>query len=217
LTVRPRHLLQLRTPRGSLAGFPTWTVRRDRNLYRAHRAKRGPWWFSSDGSGRFDLADPHGTCYVASDVEAAVRERWGETLLAFGFVTRALAESTEISRLRVPHSARVGDLCSGDAATFGVSREINTTGQYDVTQAWAAALGPMGENLSGVRYQPRFSTDIRRWAIGLFGEAGPKAWPTDPHPIEGVDVARHLGIRVVDLPSRSALGIAVIATPPQKI
>jgi RES domain len=182
-------------------------------LYRAHKANAAPWWFSSNGGGRFDLRRPHGTCYLASDAEAAVRERWGEDLLALGYVPRKLAEATEVSQLRVPTGGRVADLCSAAAAHFGVMREINTTGRYVITQAWAKALGPLGERLLGVRYQPRLSSDSRGWALGLFGNSGDAGWPGDPHPLGGVDVAELLAIEVADAPSLSALSSA-LRTPP---
>jgi hypothetical protein len=207
-----RRRLQLRSPRGSLAGFPGWTLRPDRALYRAHKATVAPWWFSSDGSGRFDLPPPHGTCYLASDPEAAVRERWGEEFLALGFVPRGLAESTEVSELQAPKGSRLADLCAADAAGFGVTREINTTGRCDISQAWAGALGPLGIGLHGVRYQPRLSTDSRSWALGLFGDAGDAAWPTDPHPVGGVALAQQLGIEVASPPSLAALS-SVLRTP----
>ncbi|HEY3140297.1 MAG TPA: hypothetical protein VGJ86_04170, partial [Acidimicrobiales bacterium] len=43
-------------------------------LVRVCRRGRDTWWFSSDGSGRFDLAPPHGTCYLATDPIGALRE-----------------------------------------------------------------------------------------------------------------------------------------------
>jgi hypothetical protein len=216
LTGRRRRRLQLRKPRGNLAGFPSWTLRPDRALYRAHRAGVSPWWFSGDGSGRFDLSGSHGTCYLASDAEAAVRERWGEELLALGCVSRTLAHGTEVSELRVPKAARLADLCAAGAADFGVTREIGTTGRYEICQAWAKALGPGGSGLLGVRYQPRFSTDFRSWVLGLFGEAGIAGWPTDPRPVGGVDIAGRLGIKVAGLPSLSALSSALL-TPEANI
>jgi RES domain-containing protein len=216
VTDRPRRRLQLRKPRGSLTGFPTWTLRPDRALYRAHKAAAAPWWFSSDGSGRFDLRRPHGTCYLASDPEAAVRERWGEELLALGYVPRAVAEATEVSELRVPKGGRLADFCAGAAAGFGVTREISTTGRYDVTQTWANALGPLGSGLRGVRYQPRLSTDARGWALGLFGDACAAAWPAGPNPVGGVDLAARLGIEVAGIPSLSALN-HVLRTPSSSI
>jgi hypothetical protein len=133
-------------------------------------------------------------------------------LLALGYVPRRLAEATEVSELRVPQGRQVADLCAGDAAGFGVTREISTTGRYDITQAWAKALGPLGIGLRGVRYQPRLSTDSRGWALGLFGDAGDAAWPGDPHPVGGVDLADRLDIEVASLPSLSALSGA-LSTP----
>jgi len=66
------------TPRPSLAepgdlrGFP-WSAPPKR-LVRVCRAGASTWWFSSGGEGRFDLAPPEGTCYLATDAYAAIRE-----------------------------------------------------------------------------------------------------------------------------------------------
>ena len=208
-----RRDLQLRSPGASLTGFPCWALRPDRTWYRAHKASLVPWWFSSDGSGRFDLSPPHGTCYLASDAEAAVRERWGQDLLAFGYVPRSVAEDTAVSQLTAPRAGVVADLCAADAASFGVTREISTAGRYDITQAWANAFGPQGIGVLGVRYQPRLSTNSRGWALGLFGQAGTAAWPDDPAPREGVELAERLGITVANTPSLAALGSAVLVPP----
>jgi hypothetical protein len=94
------------------------------------------------------------------------------------------------------------------------TREIGVTGRYDITQAWAKAFGPSGAQLLGVRYQPRFSTDARGWALGLFHDAGGASWPTDPHPHSGSTVAERLGIQVADLPTLSALSNALLVPPP---
>lgn len=202
-------------PPGSLAGFPCWALRPDHIWHRAHKASAEPWWFSSDGSGRFDLRVPHGTCYLASDAQAAVRERWGQDLLAFGYVPRRLAEETAVSRLRAPKDGSVADFCAADAAGFGVTREVSTTGRYDITQAWANALGPGGSGLLGVRYQPRLSTDTRDYALGLFGDAGAAAgWPVEPDAVGGVELAEQLGIIVTHTPSLAALSSALLVPPP---
>lgn len=57
---------------GDLAGFPA--VAPPKRLARVCRASEATWWFSSDGSGRFDLTPPEGTCYLAIDAYAAIRE-----------------------------------------------------------------------------------------------------------------------------------------------
>jgi hypothetical protein len=51
----------------ALAGFPVWHVLAGTVLCRVTSAGFGPWWFSSDEEGRFDLVPPRGTCYLADD------------------------------------------------------------------------------------------------------------------------------------------------------
>lgn len=43
-------------------------------MVRVCQAAQDTWWFSADGSGRFDLTPPYGTCYLATDAYAAIRE-----------------------------------------------------------------------------------------------------------------------------------------------
>lgn len=54
-------------PPADLSGFPRHELRRSATLYEIHLVGQGPWWFSSDGLGRFDLNSPRGTCYLAED------------------------------------------------------------------------------------------------------------------------------------------------------
>ena len=107
----------------------------------------------------------------------------------------------------------MADFCAAGAADFGLTREIGTTGRYDITQAWARVFGPLGAKRLGIRYQPRFSTDSRGWALGLFGAAGIVRWPVDPQPVSGIEVAARLGIEVAAIPSLAALGTAVLNGP----
>lgn len=76
-----RQVRALGQPPATLTGFPRWPLMHDRTIYRAHRHDLNPWWFASahgiGGDGRFDLADPYGTCYLAATPSRALRERWG--------------------------------------------------------------------------------------------------------------------------------------------
>lgn len=45
--------------------FPVAVLPAGTILYRVHRDGYDPWWFSHDGSQRFDLPTPWGTCYLA--------------------------------------------------------------------------------------------------------------------------------------------------------
>lgn len=65
-----------------LRDFPFRKLTPDTSLFRAVSQGLGPWWFGSSMLGRFDLPEPEGSCYLASDeisalLEVAGRERLG--------------------------------------------------------------------------------------------------------------------------------------------
>jgi len=74
--VSTRQTLALPLPPAAadLGGFPVWHVHAGTTLLRVTTSGYGPWWFSSDGAGRFDLAPPRGTCYLADDEMGALLE-----------------------------------------------------------------------------------------------------------------------------------------------
>ena len=94
-------------PPPSLEGFPVHALTPETALFRAHLAARGPWWFGSDGSGRFDLPAPRGACYVAQDPASAVRERVGPVLAAARAVPESLLEDVVVSRLSLGWTAGI--------------------------------------------------------------------------------------------------------------
>jgi hypothetical protein len=172
-------------PPASLAGFPAYPVGTDTDLYRAHAADRGPWWFGNDGGGRFDLAAPRGTCYLALDPLSALRERLGPVLGACRVVPVSLLESAVVSRLQVAQDRDVADLQDARAAAFGVTRELESMVPYAVPQAWARALDAAG--YGGVRYGPRFTPGDSS-AVALFDDEGASGWPADPDPVPAQQV-----------------------------
>lgn len=173
-----------REPTVPLRGFPAYDLMVEEQLHRAHHRDRGPWWFSSTG-GRFDLPEPHGTCYLAGSPLAALRERLGPVLVGCTSIPGSLLEESVVSRLRVPEDRRVADLQAAQATGFGVTRELETMVPYAVPQAWARGFHFAG--LQGVRYGPRFSTGPMS-SYAVFGTAGPATWPADPDPVSGDDV-----------------------------
>lgn len=190
-----RKSLGLGEPPTDVTTFPVKALTGD--WFRAHSASNGPWWFSHDGSGRFDLSPPHGTCYLASHVGAAVHERLGETLVKAGMISGTEADQMKVSAL--PLTEAVADATVQRATRFGVTREIGTVVPYDLPQRWAARLHAAGHD--GLRYWPRFSTSPAFRAVALFGPAGADATrPPDPAPLLGRAAARKAGITVIDLP-----------------
>lgn len=157
------------------AGFPSRTIRAGTKLYRTHRAELGPWWFNGNGYGRFDLTPPAGTCYGAESEVIAVLEKWaGICLIPRTEVTRHM-----MSTLVVDRDVRVADVTSNAAISFGVTSEISTTADYDLTQQWANALRAAG--FGGVRYWARHELTHRKACVALFGMHGDHAdTPTTP-------------------------------------
>lgn len=191
-----REAVALGDPPTELDGFPTGIASGD--WFRAHRVGRGPWWFAHDGGGRFDLLEPHGTCYLASHSAAAVHERLGETLVRAGRISGVEADRMAVSRLSI--ETTVADTTVQRAARFGVTREISTITPYDAPQRWAAASHEAGHH--GLRYWPRLALSASYRAVGLFGPAGADPdRPCDPAPTPGRAAAKAAGITVIDPPS----------------
>jgi hypothetical protein len=194
-------------PPADLGGFPPHPVVAATVLYRAHGAGLGPWWFGNDGGGRFDLADPHGTCYTALDADSAVRERLGPVLAGRSTVPESALADTIVSRLHVPEPVDAADLQARGAAAFGVTRELQTMVPYVVPQAWARALHRAG--WGAVAYGPRF-TPGPGTAVALFGDHGASAWPGDPAPMSATQASPDL--EQVPTPRRADL---TVVRPPR--
>lgn len=159
--------------------------------------------------GRFDLAGPSGTCYLASDPVTALRERLGPTLAGTGVVYDFDVENVVISRLRAPAGPPIADTAAASAVDFGVTREICTTIDYCLTQMWAAELH--AARFGGIRYQPRLSTSATTFSFAFFGPAGAGSYPVDTAPTRARDVAALAGIRVLETPGRSE--VRVVSPP----
>jgi hypothetical protein len=203
---KPRQRRALGRPPLDLSGFPRSRLLSSKPLYRAHTAGRSPWWFSFDLSGRFDLIPPNGTCYLATDVATALRERFGHALVRKGVVTFDAAAKTQVSKVQISSVRWLANSCSRDAAKFAMTREIGTCPSYASPQAWAAAFFAGGKH-SGIRYQTRFSTGAAPNAVALFDVAGQQDWPTDPHPVNGVQACTDQGITVARRPTRRQVRI----------
>jgi hypothetical protein len=90
----------------------------------------GSWWYASaaiddDTGGRFDLANPHGTCYLADSLTGAVVEKLLRAPVKV-VVAERLDElfHTVVSVRRTPPTA---DLTARTATSYGLNAEIHTT------------------------------------------------------------------------------------------
>lgn len=202
-----RRRLGLRRPPTDITGFPSTLLRKGKTLYRAHSVKFGPWFFASDDGGRFNLDAPHGTCYLATDEETALRERLGPDMSRRGLVSPGWADETVVSKLQVQRGGRLADTTHADCPRHGLTREIATyTGnRYTLTRLWATKFHGLG--LRGVRYESRFTTAAKPNAYALFDSSGAKPWPGDPAPESGRDACKRAGLRIDDPPTSAAVRI----------
>ncbi|WP_300676155.1 RES domain-containing protein [Nocardioides sp.] len=189
--------IALRAPATDLTTFPSCEVAG--HWHRAHTATREPWWFSHDGSGRFDLSTPAGTCYLAADVQSAVLERLGPTLAAAAMISGTQADAMVVSTLTLGPTRAADGTDTRAATAFGITREIGTVTPYGRAQEWSHALHRAG--FEALRYWPRFSLGADQTALALFGAAGADdTRPLDAAPMTGRSAARRAGIDVLDPP-----------------
>jgi len=150
---------------GDLTGFPT--VEPPARLVRVCRADQHTWWFSSDGSGRFDLVAPEGTCYLATDDYAAIREA-----TRLGPVATTWVQARQVRAVAPPDPhARLAATTRKAAGRYGVTTELVTVVPYELPRRWAAAFRRDG--LDGIRHQLRHDQRARPSGVALFGAAGP--------------------------------------------
>lgn len=147
-------------------------------IYRARDAEgrpRAPWYFSSrdEGQGgRFDLAHPAGTCYLAGDLDSAFRETFrGARVIAEDDVARRHVLTARATRASAPWA----DLAHELATEGGVTLDAFGGSDYVDTQAIAAGCQVSGDRgvISLIRHQ---SDGVGR-GYSLFGAAGPSDEP----------------------------------------
>jgi hypothetical protein len=188
----------------NLRGFPQRTLRADREIHRIHRADRGAWWFSEDGSGRFDpVGSGFGACYLAERPLGAWVKVFRKTMLLADPAVRDRALFTAAPGRGI----RLADLTSRRALAFGVTASLGANEDYGDSQAFAAAAQASG--FGGVRYLVRHDPAQQLYGIALFAQAGAPdpndaMWPAGedgPIPVELVDEAGGaFGYRVLPAP-----------------
>jgi hypothetical protein len=188
-------------PPGDLAEFPRWRLSTSRALYRIHRRDRGAWYFDDGPSGRFNLSERFGTCYLALQPEGAFLETLGRQ--------GRLIDPVEVARrvlsiLELPRPMLLANAGHARARSFGITAGISSIEEADrhTTRDWAEAFHASG--FDGIRYRLGHDPSQRMIGIALFGPAGEADWsPGTQTPI------------MADLLStvRRRYGLIVLATP----
>lgn len=181
----------------SLHEFPACVTLASQPLYRIHRQNHGPWYFSDDGSGRFNLAPPRGTCYLATEPIGAFIEVFRATAL----VASADVAKRHLATLHVLRDVKLADCSVRSARAFGITAAIHASEDYRATQRWAEAFSRAG--FEGICYRLSHDPSQRCLGIALFGQGGESDLPVDsdePIGVELIKAAREFGILVIPTP-----------------
>jgi hypothetical protein len=139
-------------------------------LWRIHAADISPWFFDVGPDGRFNLAES-GTCYLAEEPIGAFVEKFGRLLRPGEVIPEPLVDAQRLSRLRPP-KAKVVDLTDPTVlGLVGLTAEIHSTSDYNLTQGWALAFQEAG--YAGIRYKARHDPRGQLTPIALFGSDKP--------------------------------------------
>jgi hypothetical protein len=150
--------------------FPSCALAAGSVVYRVHRAGFGPWWFSSDGSQRFDIPEPYGTCYVAEHPIGAFLE----TLARVSLVSTADVAGRRLATIRLSSDLRLADCLDPTAAGFGVTATTSAGYPYrKVSHPWAKRFFQAG--FDGVRYGAAHHPALAETSYALFGPTGASA------------------------------------------
>jgi hypothetical protein len=135
-------------------------------LWRIHGADVAPWFFDIGPDGRFNLAES-GTCYLAEEPIGAFVEKFGRLLRPDGAIPEPLVNAQRLSRLRPP-KAKVVDLTDPTVlGLIGLTAEIHSTTDYNLTQGWALTFQEAG--YAGIRYKARHDPRGQLTSVALFG------------------------------------------------
>ena len=181
-------------------GFPRRTLRADRTIYRIHRADRGPWWFSTDGSGRFDpVGTGLGACYLAERPLGA----WVEVFRRRMLLAEPEVRGRALFCVELGRDVKLADLTSRRALQFGVTASLGADESYAASQAFAVQAIEAG--FGGVRYLVRHDPAQRLHGVALFAASDDAAqWPQghdDAIPDDlSAEAVRLFGCRVLPEP-----------------
>ena len=140
----------------NLDGFPRRTLRGDLELHRIHKAANDPWWFSTDGSGRFDTK--HGTCYFAGRPIGA----WVEVFRKRMLLPEEEVTGRALHTVALGRSLRLADITSRRALAFGVTASLGADESYAAGQRFAAAAIDAGLRRHPLLGPPRSGPEALR-------------------------------------------------------
>ena len=148
-------------------GFPLATLRGDQEISRIHRSARDPWWFSTDGSGRFDpVGSGSGSYYFAKEPTAA----WIEVFRKQILLADDEVNQRSLYKLRLGRDLKLADITSRRALQFGVTASLGANEDYTASHTFAAEA--LASGFDGIRYLVRHDPAQKLYGYALFGQPG---------------------------------------------
>lgn len=193
-------------------GFPTTKLDANSPLYRLYKHTfatpgiRSGWYFSSIGApraGRFDLPQPHGTCYFSTEKFGA----WSEIFRGAHFVNGTDIDCRTLLTASRTANIRFANMADRGATGFGVTLDDFSGDNYTRPQAWALAFH--AAKFGGVIALLRHDPSGRARNVGVFGKSGAvksvRGWQTTrATPRSDTQLLKELrnaGISVLEIPN----------------
>ena len=185
-----------------LEDFPALVLPGGAEVHRIHSTELGAWYFNARDTWRFNPCSVAGlgACYLAERPVAGLLEIYQGVAVVDERDIAGKAHFTATLQADV----RLADCCVPAVGEFGVNGEIHTTIDYDLTQAWAAALARAG--FAGLRYFCRSDPAMSLIGYAFFdraGEAPLGRWPAGRDAPIGENILREAedhGLRVRPAP-----------------
>lgn len=132
---------------------------------------RNPGYFAPrpPADGRFSVAAPNGTCYLALSESVAALEIMAPEFIEDGEIPWEETLGWEVACVEFPGLTKTAAVSSPDASRYKVTTELTSTDQYDITQQWAERLREAG--FEAILYTARFTPGEAN-SVAWFKEAG---------------------------------------------
>ena len=159
----------------SLSRFPQRTLRGTTEIYRIHRSNKSGWWFSADGTGRFDpVGTGKGACYFADKPVGA----WVEVFRKRMLLAEDEVLERSVYRAKLGRDLRLADVTSRRALQFGITASIGASEDY--TESHRFAADALAAGFAGIRYLVRHDPAQRLYGFALFADAGESRLVANP-------------------------------------
>jgi hypothetical protein len=147
--------------------IPPVFIQSDAVLCRFHKSGKGPVYFNTDRSGRFNSPDAsYGTLYVSARQAGA----FAETFLrspGLNVVTGSEMRNKDYAILRPTRQLRLAQFTGTGLGSYGATAEVPHSGlPYDVSQTWSKALHDHPDHFDGIAYTARHNE--RELCFALF-------------------------------------------------